>query len=150
MSNPFMSTTGSSTAANILVNGVKANANGNITIPVGASYLSSLNNCSITTPTNAQQLTYNSTTQKSQNSTPSTFTTSLSDLTDCSVSSLVNNNVLYYNSTNSKWQNKALGESDITNLSSDLSACEKTANKNVASGYCPLDINSLVPIASIP
>ena len=31
-----------------------------------------------------------------------------------------------------------------------MSACEKTANKNVASGYCPLDINSLVPIANIP
>ena len=55
MSNPFMaSSSGSSTAANISVNGVKANANGNITIPVGASSLSSLNDCTIGTPTNSQ------------------------------------------------------------------------------------------------
>ena len=152
MTSSFMNYTSGSTSSSstISVNGVKANANGNITIPVGASYLSSLNDCSITTPSNAQQLKYNSTNQKWQNTSPATFTTALSALNDCYVSSIVNNNVLYYNSTNSKWQNKALGESDITNLSSDLSACEKTANKNVASGYCPLDINSLVPVANIP
>ena len=49
MSNPFMSyTSGSgSSSSTISVNGVKANANGNITIPVGASSLSSLNDCAI-------------------------------------------------------------------------------------------------------
>ena len=88
-----------------------------------------MNDVNIATPSNAQQLTYNSTTQKWQNSTPSTFTTALSALTDCSVSSLANDNILYYNSTNSKWQNKNLQESDTTNLTSDLSSCEKTANK---------------------
>ena len=27
---------------------------------------------------------------------------------------------------------------------------KKTANKNVAAGYCPLDVNSLVPISNLP
>ena len=129
--------------------GVKANALGNIVLALKTT-LASLNDVNIATPSNAQQLTYNSTTQKWCNTTPSTFTTALSALTDCSVSSLANDNILYYNSTNSKWQNKNLQESDITNLTSDLSSCEKTANKNAASGYCPLDSNSLVPTANIP
>ena len=104
MSNPFMSSSsGSSTAANISVNGVKANANGNITIPVGASYLSSLNDCIITTPTNAQQLTYNSTSGKWCNTSPSTFTTSLDDLLDCTITTPSNNQGLIYSSSLSKW-----------------------------------------------
>ena len=38
-----------------------------------------------------------------------------------------------------------LPESQITNLTSDLAATEKTANKGAASGYAPLDSGSLVP-----
>ena len=35
-------------------------------------------------------------------------------------------------------------------MTTDLGNCEKSANKNVASGYCTLDSNSLVPTANIP
>ena len=44
----------------------------------------------------------------------------------------------------------SLSESTITNLTADLSACEKTAHKNIADGYCPLDSNILIPVANIP
>ena len=44
----------------------------------------------------------------------------------------------------------SLSESKITNLTSDLLSCEKSANKNIASGYCPLDSNILVPLANLP
>ena len=43
-----------------------------------------------------------------------------------------------------------MSESVITNLTTDLSACEKTAHKNVAGGYCELDSNTLVPVVCIP
>ena len=108
MSNPFLSIGGSctsSSSSDITVNGIKANALGNVVLPLKTT-LASLNDTNILTPSNAQQLTYNSTTQKWCNTTPSTFTTALSALTDCSVSSLANDNILYYNSTNSKWQMK--------------------------------------------
>ena len=151
MTSPFLNSGASSNSStsNITVNSIKPNALGNIILPLKTT-LASLNDTNISAPINAQQLTYNSSTQKWQNSTPSTFSTALSALTDCAVSGLANDNVLYYNSTNSKWENKALQESDITSLSTDLSACEKTSNKNSSLGYCPLDINSLVPIANIP
>ena len=42
-----------------------------------------------------------------------------------------------------------MSESKITNLTTDLSACEKSANKNVASGYCPLDSNIFVPLSNL-
>lgn len=35
-------------------------------------------------------------------------------------------------------------------LVSDLSGAEKTVNKGAASGYCPLDSGSLVPVANLP
>ena len=114
------------------------------------TYLRSLYDVGISNVQNNQLLSYDSTTQKWVNSTPATVTTSLSALTDCSVGSLVNNNVLYYNSTNSKWENKALQESYLTSLSTDLSACEKTSNKNISSGYCGLDVNSLVSVSNLP
>jgi hypothetical protein len=43
-----------------------------------------------------------------------------------------------------------LAESDINNLTSDLSATEKTANKGAASGYAPLDSNSKLPTGNLP
>ena len=43
-----------------------------------------------------------------------------------------------------------LAESDITNLTTDLAATEKTANKGAASGYAPLNSSSQVPIANLP
>ena len=42
-----------------------------------------------------------------------------------------------------------LAESNITNLTTDLSNCEKTANKNVGGGYCGLDSNGLVPLTKL-
>jgi hypothetical protein len=41
-------------------------------------------------------------------------------------------------------------ESDITNLTTDLAATEKTANKGVASGYAALDSSGKVPAAQLP
>lgn len=43
-----------------------------------------------------------------------------------------------------------LGQADITNLTTDLAATEKTANKGAASGYAPLDGNSKLPFTHIP
>jgi hypothetical protein len=43
-----------------------------------------------------------------------------------------------------------LAESDITSLTTDLAATEKSANKGVASGYASLDGTGHVPIAQIP
>ena len=80
MSNPFLNAGNSSTSsssAGITVNGIKANALNNILLPLKTT-LASLNDVNIATPSNAQQLTYNSTTQKWCNTTPSTFTTALS------------------------------------------------------------------------
>ncbi len=44
----------------------------------------------------------------------------------------------------------AISESKITNLTADLAATEKTANKGAASGYAPLDGSGKVPIANLP
>ncbi|HSX06649.1 MAG TPA: glycosyl hydrolase family 28-related protein [Candidatus Saccharimonadia bacterium] len=44
----------------------------------------------------------------------------------------------------------AISESKITNLSTDLAATEKTANKGVANGYAGLDGSSLLPTANLP
>ena len=71
-------------------------------------------------------------------------------LLDVSISSLLDSQVLTYNSSSSKWINSNISESQITNLVTDLSNCEKTANKNISSGYCGLDSNSLVPVNNIP
>ena len=38
----------------------------------------------------------------------------------------------------------------MTNLTSDLLNCEKTANKSIANGYAPLDLNTLIPLINIP
>lgn len=43
-----------------------------------------------------------------------------------------------------------INESQVNNLTTDLAACEKTANKGQASGYASLDSSSLVPVAQIP
>jgi hypothetical protein len=43
----------------------------------------------------------------------------------------------------------AIPEASVTNLTTDLAATEKTANKGVASGYAPLNGSSQVPIANI-
>lgn len=45
---------------------------------------------------------------------------------------------------------KPISESGVTNLTTDLAATEKTANKGAASGYAALDATSRVPIANLP
>ncbi len=44
----------------------------------------------------------------------------------------------------------AIPEAKVTNLTIDLAATEKGANKGVAGGYAPLDGAALVPIANLP
>ncbi len=44
----------------------------------------------------------------------------------------------------------AISEGKITNLTSDLAATEKSANKGAASGYAPLDGSSKIPVANLP
>lgn len=43
-----------------------------------------------------------------------------------------------------------IAQSKISNLVSDLSSKEATANKGAANGYCPLDASSKTPIANLP
>jgi len=74
----------------------------------------------------------------------------LGALLDVSISNLQNSQFLSYNTTSKMWNNSNISESNVTNLVSDLLSCEKSVNKNVANGYCPLDSNSLIPVNKIP
>jgi hypothetical protein len=93
--------------------------------------------------------------------------TSLSSDSDVNIASPTNNQALVYNSGTGKWTNQVLPsapvssvagktgavtlvEGDITSLTADLGATEKTANRGAASGYAPLDSGSKVPIANLP
>lgn len=88
------------------------------------------------------------------------------DLSDTGISSPSDGQVLTYNVASSKWKNQAvpsapvtsvagktgavtLTEGDITSLTSDLAATEKTANKGQANGYAGLDSGSKVPATSL-
>ena len=53
----------------------------------------------------------------------------LGSLLDVIISSLNNSQVLTYNSTSTKWINSNITESQITNLTTDLSNCEKSQTK---------------------
>lgn len=44
----------------------------------------------------------------------------------------------------------AIAESDVTNLTTDLAATEKTANKGVANGYASLNSSGIVPSTQLP
>ena len=74
----------------------------------------------------------------------------LGSLLDVSISSLNNAQALTYNSISTKWSNSNINESQITNLTTDLSNCEKIANKGISNGYCGLDTNSLISVSNIP
>ena len=71
----------SNSSSNVRVNNIKTNGLGKIVLNLG-----NLNGVTISTPSNAQQLIYDSTSQKWINKTPAMFTTSLSALNDCSIS----------------------------------------------------------------
>ena len=50
-------------------------------------------------------------------------------LLDVSIGSLVNDQVLTCNTSNTKWENSTISESQITNLTTNLSNCEKSQIK---------------------
>ncbi len=70
--------------------------------------------------------------------------------TDVTITGPGNNQVLAYSSGTSKWVNHTLAESDVTNLTTDLSATEKTANKDQANGYAGLDSGGLLKTSELP
>lgn len=74
----------------------------------GTPDLEELGDVSLSSPSNGQVLTYNSTTSKwvNANASGGGGATTLNDLTDVTTSSPSNNQVLTYNSTTSKWENK--------------------------------------------
>ena len=69
---------------------------------------------------------------------------------DVSISSLNNAQVLTYDSIAFKWINSNITESQITNLTTDLSSCEKISNKGIYNGYCGIDTNTLISVSNIP
>ena len=81
--------------------------------------LSSPMSTNINNLSNGQTLTYNSSTKKWVNSTPSSGSSTLSALTDISFSTLSNNQVLQYNISSSKWINATLSKNDSISTLTD-------------------------------
>lgn len=89
--------------------------------------------------------------------------TSLAAQGDVAIAAPASGQVLGYDPASGRWKNTApavtsvagktgaitLAEGDITNLSTDLAATEKTANKGVPNGYAPLDGSGRVPAANL-
>ena len=76
----------------------------------GSSTLAELTDTDISTPTNGQVLTYDSTAEKWENANiPTPSTPALSDLTDTAISTPTNGQVLTYDSTAEKWVNASAG-----------------------------------------
>ena len=76
----------------------------------GSSTLADLTDTDISTPTNGQVLTYDSTAEKWENANPPTpETPSLEDLTDTAITTPTNGQVLTYDSTAEKWVNASAG-----------------------------------------
>lgn len=73
----------------------------------GATNLGSLNDVTVSEPSNGQILLYNSTSGKWENSN-FTQTSALNDLTDVTISSQTNGQILVYDSSSNKWKNTAL------------------------------------------
>ena len=94
--------------SNILVN--EAIANKKAGGGGSSTTLSGLTDTDITTPTNGQVLTYDSTAEKWENANPATpATPNLSDLTDTDITTPTNGQVLTYDSTAAKWVNEDAG-----------------------------------------
>ena len=154
MSNPFnVYASSSGGSANITVNDQTIDVFSNISVP-----LSSLPDCAIGTPTSSQVLFYNG--SKWINESVSGFVPipNLFSDHDVSLSNTQDNDLLSFDNTAQKWKTKSvldtpnipiLGESKVTNIKSDLLACEKSANKGQASGYCGLNSNGKVAAANI-
>ena len=76
----------------------------------GSSTLAELTDTDISTPTNGQVLTYDSTAEKWENANPATpATPALADLTDTAITSPTNGQVLTYDSSEEKWVNANAG-----------------------------------------
>jgi roadblock/LC7 domain-containing protein len=82
--------------------------------------------------------------------TPNSGSSSLASDSDVVITSPSNNQALIYDNTADKWTNQQITETDVANLTADLGATEKTANKGQAGGYAPLNGSTQVPIANIP
>ena len=143
--NPFISSSSDST--NIKVNKQKANVLGNISVP-----LSSCADVAISAPTNAQQLTYNSTLSQWTNRTPSALTTALSALTDCSISDPVANNALLYDSTSSKWKNQQIDHTTLSNIGTNSHAQIDSfiSSAGATGGLALLDSSGVLKSREIP
>ncbi len=93
--------------------------------------------------------------------------TTLAGDSDVSLASPSDSQVLTYDGPSTKWKNKpaptapvtsvagktgavTLAESDIANLTSDLAATEKTANKDQPSGYAGLTSGGLLKTSELP
>jgi hypothetical protein len=70
---------------------------------VGSSTLSSLSDVNLSSPTNGQTLTYNTSTSKWVNTTPIAGASALHDLTDVNDTGKIDGSVLKYNPASSKW-----------------------------------------------
>lgn len=71
----------------------------------GASDLDDLTDVDITSPSNGQVLTYNSTSQKWENSNASGGASDLEDLGDVNISTVTDGQTLQYDATSQKWVN---------------------------------------------
>lgn len=71
----------------------------------GASQLDDLTDVDITSPSNGQVLTYNSTSGEWENANPSGGASDLDDLTDVDITNPTDGQMLQYNSQNNKWVN---------------------------------------------
>ena len=98
----------------------------------GSSTLSGLTDVDISTPSNGQVLTYDSTSQKWENAAAPSGSSSLDSLTDVDISTPSNGQVLTYNSTSEKWENAAAPSGGSHSYSTSEQVVGKwTDNSNV-------------------
>lgn len=103
MSNPFLKSNTSSGTANIKVNNLKPNVQGNITVP-----LTSLPDCAITTPASGEVLFYNGAIWEDAIVSDVIPIPYLATDHDVTLTNLQNKDVLSYNTSTNKWDNKSV------------------------------------------
>jgi hypothetical protein len=130
----------------------------------GSSALASDTDVTISSPASAQVLTYNGSKWVNQAALVTSVASRSGDViltsTDVGLANVSNTSDATKNSATATLTNKTISgssntlsnipESAVTNLTTDLSATEKTANKGAASGYAPLNASSQVPVANLP
>lgn len=113
--------------------------------------INDISDVTLTTPTNGQVLTYNSTSQKWENKAQAGG--SLANLTDVTLTTPANGNTLRYNSTSQKWENVSLSKSDVglgnvdntSDLNKPISTATQTALDAKASNT---DVNNKHKVTS--